>query len=296
MWTRAHDVEYASVSDTFRYYLCEACDALSIHPLPAGRLDEIYPPTYYSFVGAGEPVERRGPITAVKAALDRRQFARVSSLVRGDELRLLDVGGGSGAISARLVEASGGRAEATVVDIDPASIEAARARGLRGEVARFEDFETSERFHIVLMLNLIEHVANPIEVLVKARQLLVPGGVAWIQTPNFRAFDARLFRDRCWTGLHCPRHWVVFSTSGLESAIRRAGLEPRVIEHTQAGSFWASSLLALRRSRRPPETGLRPLVQSPLFLPLAAAGAGFDLATRRLRATSQVVAVAAAAN
>jgi hypothetical protein len=243
---------------------------------------------------SGKPVQR-SPVMAVKAALDRRQFRRVSALTGRDAPSLLDVGGGTGDIAARLVEASGGRARATVVDIDPASIEVVRRRGLEGAVARFEDFDAAERFDVVLMLNLIEHVADPIAVLSKARELLAPGGVVWIQTPNFRALDARLFRRRCWTGLHCPRHWVIFSTAGLRSALRQAGLEPRTVEHTQSGSFWAGSVLGLPRSRRAPGRGGRPLVQSPLFLPLAAFGAGFDLATSRLRATSQIVAVAGAA-
>src|SRR3712207_2936643 len=90
-WATARDVEYASVEESFRYMRCEACEALSIDPVPRGRLSEIYPPTYYSFAGSsGSPVEK------VKEWLDRRMFAKLFAAIEGDSLSALDVGGGSG--------------------------------------------------------------------------------------------------------------------------------------------------------------------------------------------------------
>jgi SAM-dependent methyltransferase len=183
-----------------------------------------------------------------------------------------------------------------VVDIDPDSIEAARRRGLDGVACTFEEFESEQRYDIVLMLNLIEHVADPLGALRKAAALLAPGGVVWLQTPNFRSLDARIFRHRNWAGYHCPRHWVIFSERGLRAALAAAGLEPARFERTQGGAFWAASLIGLRRARRPPTgPGLpKPLVRYRAFLPLAAAGAAFDFATRRARPVSQVTVLARA--
>jgi hypothetical protein len=144
------------------------------------------------------------------------------------------------------------------------------------------------------MLNLVEHVANPIEILVKAREMLEPGGVIWLQTPNFRSLDAAIFRHRCWAGLHAPRHWVIFGPEGIRRALREAGLGAIEVERTQGGPFWSASLLGLRRSRRPVEPGASPLSDSPAYLPLAALGAGFDFATRWFRNTSQLVVLARA--
>jgi SAM-dependent methyltransferase len=204
------------------------------------------------------------------------------------------VGGATGAISGAFVRASGGRATATVVDFEPKSIEAAKARGLSGVARRFEDFETDERFDLIMMLNLIEHMAEPVAMLGKARGLLAPGGVVWLQTPNFRSLDAQLFRHHNWGGYHCPRHWVIFSEDGLRRALSTAGLEPASFARAQGGAFWAASIAGIRRSRRPPAGPElpRPLVRYRSFMPLAASGAAFDLATRRARAGSQVVVLA----
>ena len=98
------------------------------------------------------------------------------------------------------------------------------------------------------MLNLIEHVADPVGVLRKAVDLLAPGGRIYIKTPNFRALDAILFRHRNWGGYHCPRHFVLFSRKGFAAAAARAGLRIEEFAYTQGTPFWSVSVLdQLRR-------------------------------------------------
>jgi len=295
LWASAVDVEYETTADRFEYWLCGRCDCLVIDPVPSDRLDEIYPPSYYSFAGASGPLDAgRNPVTRVKGMLDRINLRRALREVDTDRPAILDVGGGTGAICASLIEATGPGATGTVVDFDPGSAAVAEGRGLEAVTARFEDYEPERQFDLVLMLNLIEHVEDPIGVMRKAAGLLAPGGIVWIQTPNFRALDARVFRDRNWAGLHCPRHWVIFSADGLPRALGRAGLEVVRLRRTQGGAFWAASILGSLRRRRPGANG-RPLVNDPLFLPLAAGAAAFDICTGPLRQTSQVVCLARSA-
>jgi SAM-dependent methyltransferase len=304
LWATATDTEYGTTVERFSYYLCRDCECLSIDPLPADHLAEIYPPTYYSFAegAADRPV---GLVERVKQRLDLHAYRNAARRLSVGAPRILDVGGGRGEISANFVR-SGGAASAFIVDPDPASIEAARSRGLDGFAGRIEELETDERFELVLMLNLIEHVEDPVAVLAKAASLLSPDGLLWLQTPNFRALDARLFRHRNWAGYHCPRHWAIFSEPGLRLAIGRAHLEVEEFRRTQGGGFWAQSLLGLRRARlmergqAPPvwsEAGVRaslpkPLVRYRAFAPLAGAFAGLDISTRRLRQVSQVAVLA----
>jgi SAM-dependent methyltransferase len=266
--------------------------------LPADRLAEIYPPTYYSFASGGA-TDDPGLVLRVKEWLDLRNYRRALLLLRIAGPRILDVGGGTGEVSSLFVRQGNG-ASGMVVDPDETSIGVARARGLEGFAGTIEQFETDRRFDLVLLLNLIEHVADPVGVLAKAAELTDRDGLIWIQTPNFRALDGRLFRHRNWAGYHCPRHWAIFSEPGLRRALGRARLEPISFERTQGGGFWAQSLLGLRRDRlmrggelpaAGPE-GPKPLIRYRSFAPLAAAGTAFDLATRRLRQVSQLVVLA----
>ncbi len=55
-----------------------------------------------------------------------------------------------------------------------------------------EEFETGERFDSVFMLDLLEHVMDPIQVLRKAAGLLAEKGVLIVHVPNARAINRRL--------------------------------------------------------------------------------------------------------
>ena len=68
----------------------------------------------------------------------------------------------------------------------------------------------------------IEHVPDPLAVMTHVRGLMKPNGLIWLQTPNFRALDGRLFRHRNWAGFHCPRHFAIFSEVGLRRFLARA--------------------------------------------------------------------------
>jgi len=302
LWATATDTEYGTTAEPFSYYLCGDCDCISIDPLPAGRLDEIYPSTYYSFAsGRGNAP---GLVFRVKERLDLQTYRSTLRLLSVDAPRILDVGGGTGEVSSMFVRRGGG-ATALVVDPDEPSIEVARSRGLDGFAGTIEELDTDRRFDLVLLLNLIEHVADPVGVLRKAREHLDRDGLVWLQTPNFRALDGRLFRHRNWAGYHCPRHWVIFGEEGLRKAVSAAGLEVVRFKRTQGGGFWAQSVLGLRRARRMrtgeltwspvaggPEGLPKPLIRYRGFGPLAAAGTAFDLATRGFREVSQVVVLA----
>jgi SAM-dependent methyltransferase len=240
----------------------------------------------------------------VKEWLDLRSYRALLPMLRCDRPRILDVGGGAGEVSSTFVR-EGAAASALVVDPDEASIEAARSRGLDGFAGTIEQFETDERFDLVLMLNLIEHVADPVGTLRKAAGLVDRHGLIWLQTPNFRALDGRVFRHRNWAGYHCPRHWAIFGEDGLRRAVTRAGLEVVRFNRTQGGGFWAQSLLGLRRVRQmragelPSAPGddraedlPKPLVRYRGFGPLAAVGTAFDITTRKFREVSQVAVLA----
>ena len=142
----------------------------------------------------------------------------------GDELSALDIGGGTGWLL-DAAKASDARVTKTqVVDIDPAAGARAEGAGHRYWLGPVENFATDERFDLVLMLNLIEHVSRPDAVLSKARELLTRDGRILIKTPNFDSLDARLFRHRSWGGYHTPRHFVLFTKDSLSGLARASGL------------------------------------------------------------------------
>lgn len=281
----ASDEEYFTTAEVFNYFRCAGCGVLFIHPMPTGRLAEIYPPNYYSF----DPVVLQSPVFRVKEWLDRRFFARLLRSVPGAELSALDVGGGVGWMLDTLRRADPRVKSAVIVDLDPDAGEEAEKRGHEYHRARFEDFRTERRFDLIILFNLVEHVADPGAVLKKAGELLAPGGLAVVKTPNTDSWDARLFRRKNWGGYHCPRHWALFDIPSFRALVRRCGLRVRNARCTQGAPFWTTSVMfALHRRGWINVSAARPVPRHPLYQFLSAAFAAFDMARGVFFPTSQM--------
>jgi 2-polyprenyl-3-methyl-5-hydroxy-6-metoxy-1,4-benzoquinol methylase len=139
--------------------------------------------------------------------------------------KLLDVGCGDGTLLHRMHNLGW---SATGVDFDAKAIENAKARyGSKVTVlhsnlfnARFPDVF----FDAVTMSHVIEHVPDPVALLIEARRILKVGGRLVITTPNIRSYGHEKFRD-CWWGLDSPRHLQIFSLQALQKCARKAGFD-----------------------------------------------------------------------
>lgn len=288
LWAKAHDIEYYSTADAFSYWRCHDCGALSINPIPEDRLSQIYPANYYSFAGRAESLAEK-----IKQKLDRRLFRTLFDLIdpenRKKSFSALDIGGGSGWLlgQARMVEPRLNKT--VVVDIDDKAEVSARAAGHTYFLGRIEDFTTDEKFDLILMLNLIEHVKDPVGMLKKASAMLAPGGRILIKTPNYDALDARLFRHHNWGGYHCPRHWVLFDPESFRQATQKAGVEIETLSLTQGAPFWTWSVLnALKNMGLADISADRPAYRHPLAPFLMLGFAAFDFLRLPFMKTSQM--------
>ncbi len=112
--------------------------------------------------------------------------------------RALEIGCGTGNFTKRFAESG---AEIMAVDISPALLEKARARGLpadrvRFECKRFEDCEIDGPFDAVIGSSILHHLEMD-QALAKIHQLLKPGGWLSFAEPNMlnpQVFAERKFR------------------------------------------------------------------------------------------------------
>lgn len=284
LWARATDAEYRTTAAVFGYYACKDCGVLFIDPVPRDQLATIYPANYYSFA-----TPKKTLITQVKKWLDARVFTRLLKAIGGDSLSVLDVGGGAG-WQLDALRALDPRVHFTqIVDLDVEAEREARNNGHEYFHGRIEEFASARKFDLVLMLNLIEHVDDPAAVLSKMGEILKPNGVVLIKTPNYDAMDARLFRHGNWAGLHCPRHWVLFTKESLFKLTERVGFEVIDFSYTQGAPFWAASTLFwLSRKGMADITRKRPVVYHPAFGVLSATFAAFDMIRKPFAKTSQM--------
>ena len=138
--------------------------------------------------------------------------------------RLLDVGCASGEFMLQM-RALGW--EVHGMDIDGASLEQARAAGLsvaEGTLEQPAGAAAEGGFDALTLDHVLEHLPDPVGALRRARDLLRPGGLLWVATPNLRSLAHRMF-GRDWLSLDPPRHLVLFSADSLLGAFAAAGLE-----------------------------------------------------------------------
>jgi 2-polyprenyl-3-methyl-5-hydroxy-6-metoxy-1,4-benzoquinol methylase len=134
--------------------------------------------------------------------------------------RLLDVGFGDASFL-RFMRSAGW--EVAGLEADEGAVRAAQDDGVDAAVGTLEDapFEAGT-FDAVTLSHVVEHLHDPVGSLRTGRDLLRPGGLLWLATPNLESPGHRRF-GRDWFGLDPPRHLVLFHLCGIDRALRTAG-------------------------------------------------------------------------
>jgi SAM-dependent methyltransferase len=287
LWSTAKDYEYFSTSKTYNYFQCTDCYSIFIDPIPVNELKSIYPSNYYSFVAG-----KKNGVIKIKEWLDKKYFKRILKNINEKEIRVLDVGGGTGWLSSLIKDTDERVIHTQIVDIDPNAKQLAISNGHMYFEGTLENFTTDKKYDLVLMLNLIEHVSDPLAVLQKASSLLSPNGIILIKTPNTRCWDARLFKKTYWGGLHAPRHWVIFSEKSFRQLVSATSLRIDRLKYTQGAAFWAFSIIAWLSNKNIIQTSAtRPIVFHPLFPLISGPFAAIDFIRSLFSKTAQMFIV-----
>ena len=84
--------------------------------------------------------------------------------------------------------------------------------------ARFE----AGSFDVISLMDVIEHVPEPRQLLDEVYRILRPGGVVFLVTPNFSSLFVRLYKERAY-GIGPEEHVVYFQPKTLRQLLRTAG-------------------------------------------------------------------------
>ena len=188
---------------------------------------------------------REHGLHAVSPFILARLRELLAPLLRPGRNRLLDVGFGAGAL---LMAAAELGFEAQGIETSPLAVEQARARGFRVEQADFLQMPwEADSFDVVCMVELLEHVPDPIAFLRKARRVLSPGGRLFLTTPNGAGLSARVLHEQ-WSVVAPPEHLQLFSARSIGRALQAAGFERLRI---RSEGLNPTELIAGFRSRAP---------------------------------------------
>ena len=256
LWSgREHEYDNTT-DDEFRFVRCESCGLVRLSPRPdVSELSRIYPPEYYAYNLVSEDPDRELSFTdRMKMRMYQgRLVKQVERVGKAGTLRILDVGCADGRLLDWFKGSSvGDRLETHGIEMDEAAAATARGRGHRVVSGRFElDTELEPAsFDLIVALHVIEHVDDPERFARRAAELLAPGGVFAVATPNWDSPDARRFRGR-WGGNHFPRHWSLYDEQTIGVLARSIGLEVERVEYQPNPIFWVWTFHAWLRARFP---------------------------------------------
>jgi SAM-dependent methyltransferase len=116
----------------------------------------------------------------------------------------------------------GWEVEGQEVDAEAAAV-ARRVFGLTVHLGRLEEAAfPSDRFDVITMSHVIEHLHDPVTLLRECRRVLKKDGSLVVATPNPESFGHSRF-GAAWRGLEPPRHLYLFSSRALHNTAVQAG-------------------------------------------------------------------------
>lgn len=289
-----YDYEIETCANEWVLWRCDACTAVWLDPRPAtSELGVIYPPTYYAY----EMDKNISPL-AIKGKewLDRKKFAGVLKIIGREPASFLDIGCGNGRYLEMFAKRGMPREKIYGLELSDSKISELRKRGFNAYCRRVEDCSEIPPGSIDLatMFHVIEHVADPLEVIEKIGTWLSKDGHLVLETPNIASLDARLFNETYWGGYHIPRHWTLFNAQSLAQLLDRAGFELEHLSYQTGHSFWMYSFHhVLKYNARLPMPRLAQWFSPTQGLAFLLAFTGFDLVRRSIGfRTSAMLAVA----
>ncbi len=230
-------------SMTFQMVACDGCGLRYQRQRPRREhIGNFYGGEYDCY----ESLVKRGAIVRYLAQFTARGLVRRIEALRPRESNLfLDFGCGSGSWL-ELLQSVNAPWKMVGTEIAPQLVEAVRAMGFEGHVADDSDIEqviAQGTVAVVHMHHVIEHVQEPLALLRKLRELLVPGGLIVGQTPDHDCLEQKIFRDN-WLQWHLPRHLAIFDKRTLARHAEAAGLEVVNLSSSPSGAVcWGGSLL-----------------------------------------------------
>ena len=185
-----------------------------VDPVPFENTEEFYKTEYRkSYKGVHRPKPKH-VYRAGKVAMGR--FSRLSKYLP-EGAQCLDAGSSSGEF-VYLLKKKGFGAQGVEANIPYAEYSQAEL-GIPVCISPFSEFQTDQKFDLITMFHVLEHLENPVRDLSYLICFLKPGGKLVIEVPNI------LYPDMAFSHKWHPGHLFSFTDKTLSLLLEKAGFK-----------------------------------------------------------------------
>lgn len=218
------NVDVELVKNDFEYCECKKCGMLYMNPRPTcDILAEFYPnsPNYkffndYIFPASIETRREKIFIPRVQKIINLCRKYNI------DTNKILEIGTGSGLFCEEMAK--------TAVFKDIVGVEASNSlaetcgeMGFRIYNGILENLEINETFDVIVSFEVLEHIFNPKDLLLKSNQLLNKNGIIMLTFPNYNGFEIEILREKSVAIDH--EHLNYFNENSISLILESAGFK-----------------------------------------------------------------------
>ncbi len=204
---------------TFEYVQCTKCDLIFVNPLPdTDDLIKMY------------PVEYQGNLAAAASGAYNSLFSQIQS--KGKYSSILDYGCGGGRF---VVEALEKGYSVTGAEYNPELVANLSKTFTKASFLTIDDFYKSDaKYDIIFLSNVLEHLTNPKEIMLKLRERVSENGLFVLEGPVENNFNLTLFTRKIIFFIrknffgkkasHTPTHILYANRKNQEQFLKDIGL------------------------------------------------------------------------
>lgn len=207
--------------DSFDIVECKECGVIYVNPIfDEQKYIEIYQTKQYQDI-----VKKLGE-DSHKYRVNRfgKERAEFIDKYHNNKLpkRFLEIGCSTGFVLESLKEKEW---KCIGVELNPSAVKFAKDRGLEVYNTSLESFENKRKFSAIALFDVLEHLVNPRDTLLKVRDLLEDGGNLFIYVPNYNNASKELLGIENAHFIWPTHHLTYFTPITLKNFLENNGFE-----------------------------------------------------------------------
>ncbi len=209
--------DYAYDNGASQILQCKSCGHLFIWPIPLKELEKRTMDSIPDAELFGSTILK----TIYEKIVIRREIKAVRKFISTPNPHVLDIGCGTGWTTS-IWQKNG----FIVTGLEPSQSRSDIARktyGISIVHDHIEHFKPSEKFDVIIMRHLLEHIENPVFTLIAVKSFLKPNGISLIIIPNINCIGRYIFKEN-WEWV-LPWHLHFYTPRTLRRLLEKTGYQ-----------------------------------------------------------------------